>query len=251
MRSVTDTLELDGIEKYGYGMQAQPSAIGLGLPPKQVQWYEGAGDGARVRGRRILPRSIDLRLYLLGRTHDELVQLCRRLAMMLAGPIRLSFWNEHGAEWFLDVEHVGGGDWMYGVDTKGGLDLDTVITLRAGEPMWNGGVPQTYQLISAVMHVDNSGDAKAYPIWTVSGATYFSVTSAIGERFQWQGDGVGTVVFDSRNGLVRDTAGNNRYAGMSPAPTFFTIPPGRSRITVNTNASSASVLWTPRRWAVL
>jgi hypothetical protein len=62
----SDTLDLDYVLKQGRGIQVLTGVTGLGLAAKQVQWLEGAGDGATYRGRRVLARDIDLPLLISG-----------------------------------------------------------------------------------------------------------------------------------------------------------------------------------------
>lgn len=249
LSSATDTLALDSVEKNGSGVQVQPSVMGLGLPPKQIQWLEGAGDGAKARGRRTLSRTIDMRVYILGTSHADLVSWCARLARMLAGPAVLTFYDNDNVAWQLNVEHVGGGDWTYGVDTNGGKDLDTVITLKAGDPFWTRSTSEGQGLGNGgAITLNNSGDAKAYPIWTATNASRVFARLG-GDQFDWQGPRLGTVVIDSRNGTVRGD-GANRYDGLAAGPRFFTLPPGQSTVTVVCDGL-LSVTWYPRKWMVI
>src|SRR6478736_4102406 len=117
MESATDTLDLDYVLKFGRGIQVTSGVTGLGLPPVQVRWLEGAGDGAVYRGRRVLPRDIDIPLYILGRDRDDLMSLWSRLAAMLDGKVRLRMVEDDGTSWYCDVYRVGGGTFTYGVDT--------------------------------------------------------------------------------------------------------------------------------------
>ena len=77
----TDALDLDYVFKYGRGIQALSGATGFGLPPVSIRWLEGAGDGALYRGRRVLPRDIDLPLLVVG----------------LAGPRGCEVWGRAGS----------------------------------------------------------------------------------------------------------------------------------------------------------
>jgi hypothetical protein len=141
-----DILRLDGVEVEGRGVQVRSGVTGLGLPRKDVQYLEGAGDGALARGRRVLPRDIDLPLYIRGTDREDLKYWLNLLGRMLGyehdhyfydasvARLWLHLYDEDGTKWSAAVEHVGGGEFVYGVDTFGLKDLVTVITLRAGDP---------------------------------------------------------------------------------------------------------------------
>lgn len=142
LESPYDVISLDGVETSGYGVQVRSGVTGLGLPPKSVQWLEGAGDGAIARGWRTLARDIDLPLQVVGATREDLKAYLSQLASLLGtnhdhvvheGVLTLNFYDESG-KWTCPVEHVGGGDYVYGTDTIGVHECTLVITLRAGNP---------------------------------------------------------------------------------------------------------------------
>lgn len=281
LESATDILDLDAVFRNGKGVQARSGATGLGLPPKQVQWLAGAGDGAKARGRRVLPRDMDLPLFVTGDNRDELKSWLSRLAMVLAGTATLRFVEDDGSSWFTTVEHVGGGNYVYGVDTVGERDFFTVITLRSGDPYWTYSVPRTERikntptgpgllgvgLVSlnlassqAMGNIDleNIGDAEAYPVWTIIGpGQNFKATSPTGEKLEWLGSLAPgeKLVIDTRAGTVRDNTGVNRYAALAPAPRFWKVPPGTSTCNVfleNVSAGSEiQCTWRPRKWMVV
>lgn len=136
LESATDSLDLDYVLKHGRGIQVLAGVTGLGLPPVNTRWLEGAGDGALYLGRRVLPRDIDLPLIIVGRDRADLTQLWSRLALMLNGKCKLRLIEDDGGSWFCEVYRVGGGSYTYGVDTDGEREIRTVITVRAGNPFW-------------------------------------------------------------------------------------------------------------------
>ncbi|WP_263729955.1 phage tail family protein [Cellulomonas sp. SG140] len=136
LESDNDSLDLDYVLKYGRGVQVLSGVTGLGLPPVEVRWLEGAGDGATFRGRRVLPRDIDLPLLILGRDRKDLRSLWSRLALMLDGKCKLRMIEDDGSSWWCNVYRVGGGTYTYGADTDGEREIRTVITLRAPNPFW-------------------------------------------------------------------------------------------------------------------
>lgn len=136
LEGALDVLNLDEVQRSGRGVQVTAGATGFGLPPVQTRWIEGAGDGAVYRGRRALPRDIDLPLMVVGRDRRDLTSWWSRLAALLADKMRLRMVEDDGTSWWTDVYHVGGGQYAYGVDTDGETELYTTITLRAGNPYW-------------------------------------------------------------------------------------------------------------------
>lgn len=248
--SGSEVLRLDGVALNGRGVQAIAGATGLGLPPKQVSWIEGAGDGAVAHGRRTLARDIDLPLYILGDSRADLKQWTAKLARMLAAQCVLRFVDPDGT-WATAVEHVGGGDYAYGSDTAGDRELSMAITLRAGDPYFSSATASSMSSVSGSVSVSNPGDAPAWPIWVMTGGTHLKVTSPRGEVLEWNGTmGTGPMTIDTRAGTVLNGLGSNLYAGLAPAPRFWALPGGSSTINVVANGS-VTLHWYPRKWLVI
>ena len=275
-----DVLDLNENHETGTGVQALSGVTGLGLPPVSVQWLEGAGDGSMYRGKRVLARDIDIPLDIVGRDRAHLKEILSRLVIMLAGECTLRLIEDDGTEWSTKVTRVGGGAFTYGADTVGNTDLQMVITLCAGDPYFTsnisiskriGGDTTTPGFLSSLtampvassqaigdILLENTGDAKAYPLWEVYGpGNNFKAVSPLGEILHWTGTlAAGEVlILDSRAGTVVDGTGANRYADLASAPRFWSIPPG-------TTSSEASLLgvdanskivctWRPRKWMVV
>ncbi|QYW07203.1 minor tail protein [Streptomyces phage TagePhighter] len=275
-----DSLNLNEVETKGYGVQALTGVSGLGLPPVAVQWIEGAGDGAVYRRSRTLPRDIDIPLDIVGRNRQDLKDHISRLSLMLAGPCTLRMIEDDGTNWSTTVVRVGGGEYTYGTDTIGSTDLQTVITLRAGDPYWTsstitakqvggdltaaafvssfGSMPvAASQAIGSIL-LENTGDASAYPVWEIFGpGNNFKAVSPSGEVLHWKGSlSAGQrLIVDTRQGTVVDSTGANRYADLAAAPRFWAIDPGISTAEASlldvTNASKIVCSWRPRKWMVI
>jgi hypothetical protein len=180
LESLADVLPLDGVQQNGVGVQARSGLTGLGLPPVQVQWLEGAGDGAVAHGWRTLPRDIDLPLDIVGADREDLIEWLSRLSRVLGKPsmtpgshasvLYLNFYDEEGEKWSCPVEHVGGGDYTYGQDTIGETDIELVVTLRAGDPYWSDGARESFT--ASELTASGSSDSTL-----PTGASYVSYAS--------------------------------------------------------------------------
>jgi hypothetical protein len=107
--------------------------------------------------------------------------------------------------------------------------------------------------------MENTGDAPAYPVWTVKGAaSAFTITSSTGEAFSWAGtltDGQSIVIDSKLASVVNGSTGASRYSELGPAPRLWRVPPGITTAHVAVTGSDAStrvvVEWRARKWAVL
>ncbi|MGW4158695.1 phage tail family protein [Streptomyces sp. NPDC004788] len=279
LSSGADTLDLNEVMDKGLGYQATTGATGFGLPPVNVQWLEGAGDGAVYRRRRVLPRDIDIPLEILARSRRDLQARISRLALALAGRCTLTLQNDDNTRWQTEVYRTGGGDFTYGIETTGEREFSTIISFRAPDPYWTSSVTETRQITGATstpflsnmtklpvaasqaigeIQLNNSGDAEAYPIWKVYGpGNTFTAVSPLGERLKWTGAlASGDVLtIDTKRGTVTDQTGANRYNQLDAAPRFWTVKPGLSTAQaslLDVVAGSRIVCsWQPRKWMVV
>ncbi|GGU77220.1 hypothetical protein GCM10010211_48920 [Streptomyces albospinus] len=276
LQTERDALDLNGVAGQGSGFQATAGLTGLGLPSVSAQWLEGAGDGSRFRGQRVLSRDLDMPLDIVGRDRKHLRQLISRLARAVAGECSLVLVDDEGVRWTTPVYRTGGGD----IELSNGNDLQTVISFRAPDPYFTagtvstqtvGGDPGSQPFLSSLVslplaasqaigevQLDNIGDADAYPKWEVYGpGRELTVVSPTGETLQWHGTLSATekLIVDVRAGAVKDGTGANRYADLASAPRFWTVPPGTSTASVSlldtTAASKVVCSWRPRRWMVI
>lgn len=263
LESATDSFDLDALMNHPKGVEVLAGVTGLGLPPVDVQWREGAGDGARFRNKRHLSRTIDLPLLVDGEDREGLKELTDRLASMFLGECTLRFVEDDGTSWTTQVHRIGGGDYVYGQDTTGERDAYIVVTLKAGDPFWTssevhdkvvtnsgsgvGLLPTLVEMNVASSQVigqfdlENSGNVEAYPVWEFTGpGSDIEATDAKGQTFSWGGTLAPgeKLTIDARTGEVYDDGGDNRYADMGPAPRLWTIPPGRSKATVTMAGTS-------------
>jgi hypothetical protein len=274
-------IKLDSQSRTGYGWEVLSGVTGVGLPPVQTQYNDAAGNGARYRGRRVLPRDIDLKLNLNTRNTAELQSHLDNMSLLLNDKCQLIWTEDDGEEWFLDVVRTGGGDYVYGVDTNGLRSLENfVITLRAGDPFWTAmkadsvrvtqsGTKRPFlknmvklsvspsQQIGSVT-VENLGTAEAYPTWYVRGpGRNIQIRLPDGRGFEWQYDleDWQSLTINTHTGTVIDGQGFNRYASLAPGPKLFSLPPGKTTITASMTdtgpTSFISCSWQKRKWALI
>ncbi|MGV9312585.1 phage tail family protein [Streptomyces sp. NPDC003691] len=277
LASLSDRLDLSEGETGGVGYQALAGITGMGLPQLSAQWLEGAGDGGAYRGRRVLPRDLDIPLDICGRDRSHLAELVARLARVLASDAcTLTVIDTSGDRWTTPVHWTGGG----AIDPGAGQrDVQTIITLRAPSPYFLAETAQTVTIggstvapfLSSLASIPlassqalgsvtltNVGDAPAYPVWEVTGpGENFKAVSPDGRALHWTGrlQAGETLTVDMGAGTVRDHTGTSRYASLAPAPAFWSVPPGESTATASldgiTPASRVVCTWRPRKWVVI
>jgi hypothetical protein len=277
-----DSIDLNEIVEREWGVQALAGVTGLGLPPVSVQWLEGAGDGAQFRARRVLPRDIDIPLYIFQPDRNRLKEIVWRVAQIMADEMLLRFVEDDGSYWYVPVHRIGGGTYTYGVDTIGETELRTVVTVRAGDPFWTYSIPTQVNIgstnqgrglikssslahlrlsgsqASGAIVLENQGNAPAYPVWQITGpGKDLHCESAKGEVFRWSGtlDNGETLTIDTSTATVRDGNGDNRYTELDPAPVFWAVPPGMSSAVISMEDTSSetriTATWRPRSWLVI
>lgn len=245
----------DLLEGTDEGMQALAGLTGFGLPPVDVQWTEGAGDGARGRGVRVLSRTIDLPLYLAATERAGLKAQMDKLSLVLAGRCTLRLIEPDGTQWTVSAWRTGGGDYVYGEDTNGNVDLLLVVTITTESPYWSRTVDATtpvvvqvagvYETMPIDVEVTNPGTVKRYINVTLTGpGQNYAITDPTGRTLTWNGVLYNdeTLTINGDEGTVTDGAGLNRYAELAAAPQFPIAPPGISIMQVSMEEADAVVV---------
>jgi len=264
------------------GVKLQRALRGTGLPPVQNQWFEGAGNGASLRGARVLARQMSLPFKVEGLTRQAVWDNYSKLALIFApeaGDVIMTI-NLDGAVWYNTFVREGGGDFDWDEDTDGTSFIKTVISVKAGDPYFtrvesaslnivlqglgrgllkgatslNKLQLSTNNAFGSVLFT-NPGDVKVYPKWTLNGPfDGFTFTSPLGEVLNW----VGAITLghwikiDAELGTIVDDTGANKYGGFTGVPRFWAVPAGSSTASIvmlnATAASSAVALWNPKKW---
>ena len=244
------------------GVRAQKGLTGTGLPGVAVQWLEGAGDGARYRGTRVLPRELDIPVTIAAATEDALLAILEDLETILApenAPARLTVTRTVPGDpdpvaeaWWVDVVRSEEMDWDWG--RYAAAKVRTRLLLTAGDPTWTRGTPVAVDPVTpGTVELVNPGKAPSWPTWTITGpATGFTLTSPSGEVLAWAGSlaDLAEITVDTRAGTVMEGT-TSRYAGLSAAPRFWQIPAGTTECTVAVTGTGTNtnvvVSWSPRR----
>jgi hypothetical protein len=260
-----DSFDLDNVYKTGRGVQVLSGVTGLGLPPVSAQWAEGAGNGAKHRGERVLTRDIDLPLLIQGTDRDDLKGLVARFARMMRGEMTLSFREDGEPNWNLQVRRVGGGEFVYGADTNGERDLTLVLTLRAGDPYFVCSTPTNSVVVGPTlstgmnMQYENEGEGASHCLWTITGPghNFKAYNPMNGEVLDWRGNlSQGeTLYIDTATGTVIDNQSRNRFAELHTAPRLWKVPPHNASGTVVLEGagatSSVTCTYRKRKWMVV
>lgn len=238
LESGGEVLDLNEITVNGKGVEVVSGMTGLGLPPVDVQWFEGAGDGARPRSVRVQPRDLDLPLVVMTDNRSELKAKIAKIARIMSRPMTLKVWDGTDYMW-CNVLRVGGGTYATGEDTNGETDWQTVVTLRAGDPYWYSSTQRAMirpASLNDTYTLTNTGTAEAFPVWLFTGAlSYLKVfNNTTGEWFEWAGtlNSGDTLTIDTKAVTVKDQLGTNRYSGLGLAPELFALVPGDNSITI-------------------
>lgn len=277
------------------GIEALAGIVGFGLPQVENQWFDGAAGssyrGSRV-GRRVI--NLPMKVYAESRLElwNLLSDLSKVLDPFVTNSTtgtpeaRLFFGGPDEAEWWVDVVRAGGGEWARKVDSDDRTYFKTVLQLEAGDAFWTRNDPEKFELkqtpsgnpllpriaklrvgsaaVSGTRQVTNVGDTFAWADIVVQGpATRIQLIGPNGEVLDWKGtlDTYGSLgatdklTINTRENILEDQLGRNRYGGLETAPRFWSIAPGTSTVSVIVDGmTSVSVLvaqWSPRRWAVV
>ncbi|MFJ2470522.1 phage distal tail protein [Glutamicibacter sp. NPDC087583] len=265
VNSKLGTLRLDGMLSGIEATQVVEGLTGTGLPPVEVRWNEGAGDGSAYAGHRVLARDIDVPLMLTSATAQGLQDRMSELASFLdprngATSLRYSVDPESMGNWLLIVHRIAGGTWAHTRDAVRMEDefwVEFIVTLRAGDPYWRKTEPTTLGWNgSSYWNIPVGGDAATWPIWTLTGpATALRLTSPDGANLHWRGELAAgqSLTINAQKHSIWDSSGRNRYAELDPSPRFKQLHPGDDAWNISraSTGGSLTVEFYDRRWAII
>jgi hypothetical protein len=267
-----DTLGLQGPDYYLEG-----GFTGVGMLRTTVRLQSSAADGAVWRGSRRESRTLDLPVSVLGENRQDIEDKLRRLQRALSdrvAPPTLRAEFSDGQVFTLNVHYRSGAETTYGPEGNF-YRARWVLSVVAPKPYWESQTPVQFSArqvddpkgllpelsklqltpsdVLGVVNVFNPGDVDAFPTFVVVGPTEEVTISLAGEGFTYLDpiDAGDFLTISAVDGTVVDQAGVNKYAGLGPAPRFFTIPPGASTLTLSAVGAGTDTLiqgfFLPRR----
>jgi len=237
-------------------LMRQPGGGGWGMVPVVNSWFEGAGDGAVLRGTRRVQRELVIPIKAFGMGRQAVETQLRRLTNAIREPFRVFMDYDDGRSYWIEAVYEAGAAGQYGSNPNRIADMP--IVLKCGDPYWTSVQAQSFTVRPALgepflpelaeLHVSSSvaqgqvtvvnvGDVASRPAWTIKGP-------GTGLELTLNGRGISlpdytldttTVVsirFEDGGWLIEDEAGENLYTFLGPAPWFPEFPPGTSIVDV-------------------
>lgn len=243
----------------------EKNVSGLALPPVNVNITEGAGDGGRYQSSRRLPRELDLPIWVLGSSRNDVETKLRRLGKLVSdrkGATKIQATiedtvNMTSETFTLEGYYIGGFDIAYNNATK--TSAYVPLTFTCPQPYWVNEVETSYTIdtvgtpVSETVTLNNIGDVEAFPIFEITG-TISNVELSNENGSLTYAETITSpeiITIDTFNATVVNDTGVNKYENLDTAPKMFTLPAGESSFTLEaTNmveGSEVVIKWRTRR----
>jgi len=256
-------------------LMRRPGGSGWGMVPVINSWFEGAADGARLRGTRRVQRELVIPISAFGMSRAAVELLLRRLAGTIREPFKVFMDYDDGRSYYIDAVYEAGASGQYGNNPTRQADMP--IVLKCPDPYWTSVQFQSLTVKPALgdpllpelaeLHVSSSvaqgqvvvnnvGDVASRPTWTITGpGSGLSITiggrGLVLEDYSIPVGGVVTIKFEDGGWTIKDQNGANLYTALGPAPWFLEFPPGTSIVDVSmadaTTATSIQAVYPERR----
>jgi hypothetical protein len=246
-------------------LMREPGGSGWGLAPVANSWFEGAGDGARLRGTRRLQRELDIPVSAFGGSRADVEAQLRRLVQSVRDPLTIFVDYADGRSYSIAAVYDSGGSGQYGASPERRAQMPLVF--KCPDPFWTSvqfqtlevrpassgpflaplvALPVSSSVAQGLVAVTNVGDVPSRPTWTVhgpgSGLKLLS-GSATGPGLvltkTFTNTDVVTVQYVDGGWTIKDQAGANLYASLGPSPLFPEFPPGVSQVYVEFSGATA------------
>jgi hypothetical protein len=240
-------------------LHRQPGGSGWGMAPVINSWFEGAGDGALLRGTRRAVRELVIPIAAFGGTPRQVEASIRSMVRIIRKPFRV-YIDVHatGQSFWIDAVYNSGLEGVYSMTPDQWNDAQ--IVLHCPDPYWTSEVSQSFVIAPkpadapflpelAGLHVassaafgeitvSNVGDVESKPTITIHGPGTNPTFLVNGQGFLLQKvlGPTQLVRVEFRNGgwVIEDVdSGNNLYGQLAqdPPPIFPELPPGVSVVT--------------------
>jgi hypothetical protein len=233
----------------------QPGGGGWGMVPVVNSWFEGAGDGAKLRGTRRTQRELRIPIRAFAGDRQGVEDAIRLLAQSIHDPFQVFVDYHDGRSYYVDAVYEAGAEGLYGDDPTQYTDMPLILKT---DPYWTSVQSQSFTVAPAAalapflpkwsalnvgsavalgtVTVSNIGDVSSRPTWTIHGP---------GANLSIMMDGRGfslnrvipdtetiTVEFAQGGWTIKNQLGVSLYTNLSTAPYFVEFPPGLSVVNV-------------------
>lgn len=238
-------------------LQRQPGGGGWGMVPVVNSWFEGAGDGATLRGTRRTQRELSIPFAAFGANAREVEANLRQLVRIIRNPFLVHIDLADGQSFSITAVYDSG---LEGAYTAAPDKWATAtLVLKCPDPYWvsdasqafiiaptpaasaflalYSGLPVASSAAFGTVAATNIGDVDSRPTWTVHGP---------GDALTLAVNGVGlilnkvlsstdivTIQYVNGGWTITDQTGLNLYTYLatSPPAVFPVLPPGGSVVT--------------------
>ncbi|AVR56759.1 minor tail protein [Microbacterium phage Elva] len=256
-------------------LMRRPGGSGWGMAPVVNSWFEGAGDGARLRGTRRVQRELVIPITAFGMSRGEVEVELRRLAGTIREPFQVFMDYADGRSYWIGAVYEAGASGQYGANPTRQADMP--IVLKCPDPYWTSVQYQTLTVRPSLsdpllpelaeLHVgssvaqgqvivNNVGDVSSRPTWTITGpgSALSLMIAGRGLTLPTYTLTTGTVVtikFEDGGWTIKNQVGANLYTQLGPAPWFLEFPPGTSTVDITmsdaTSATKIEAIYPERR----
>ncbi|BAU32452.1 hypothetical protein [Microcella alkaliphila] len=233
-----------------------PGASGWGLAPVVNQFFEGAGDGAQLRGQRRTIRSLRLPMGVFGSSPQQIENRLRAWARVVREPFRIVVDYPNGDQFSIPAVYDSGGSGAY---TDSPTDwAEMPVTFKCEDPFWTSTALREFVVEQAppspgllpwlsLMTVSpsgafgqgeltNPGDVESPAQWIITGPAESVSIDIAGIGFTLGAIAAGEVIRirkENRHWSVVDQNGTNRYGLTNTTAVFPYVPAGTSSITID------------------
>lgn len=246
-------------------LHRRPGGSGWGMAPVVNSWFEGAGDGTRLRGTRRTARNLAIPLDVLGDSRADIETALRALIAIIRDPFLVHVDYDDGRSYSIPAVYDSGLEGVYS-DAPETWNTAT-INLKCPDPYWTSDATQSFVIaptpaaspfvlhLSALnvassaafgnVNITNTGDVDSRPTWTIKGPGVNPTIAINGVGFVLQKTlataDIIKVAYADGGWTIVDQNGVNQYPYLqtSPVPIFPSIPPGGSIATASMSGTSA------------
>lgn len=244
-------------------LMREPGGSGWGMVNVVNSWFEGAADGARLRGTRRVQRDLTVPVSAFGANRDDVETQLRQLTNVIHEPFQVFMEYNDGRAYWITAVYDSGASGAYTPDPEHWAQMPLVF--KCPDPYWTSVAFQSFSVKPASgapflpelanLHVtssvaqgqitiNNVGDIASRPTWTIKGpggnlSIAYNGVGLVLNKALTAADVV-TIKWEDYGWKIEDGAGVNLYPLLGPAPFFPEFPPGTSVIDVTMTDADAN-----------